>query len=1319
MLKLSHFQGQGDYGVVAIPLFGKADAEFEKCASSGLLPDVVKYISNLRPDPNSQYVLVNAMGAGEWYGCFPAGTLVETSTGEKPIEEVEPGEQVLTHKNRYRPVVARTPRQADELCDLYAQGLPSNLPSLTATPNHELWSVTREDFLRKQALKEMEFSWVPISSLRAGDYIAEPFSLEEDAAALGDEKWNCPAVAFLMGLYAAEGCISRRYDRDDDRAASVIYVVSGEETTVIDRARRHAESLGHGLQDYKSKSGTSYRLQLCFAEFARLCKQHIGTPATDKKLSADLLRMPRGWQCVFLAAYAAGDGCVRQSGKEGGTQRMVSASALLLRGMRLMLARQGLVGSISGRHNTKASWYNGNPIYELSVSGGQLRGRGTPKSYLHPDGFILSAVKKVKQYSWEGEVYDLTVEEDSSFTASGVTVHNSNVNGDHFPEASLIHMPDNWTGVPVIDKVVSKNWGYGFPTFYNAHPYAHHRNKDASRAFGEVELATWNPAMKRVELVVRVDHDKCMKFGGAGVWDKLRIGQYPDVSMGCVPAGTRVMLADGSYKNMECMQEADLVLTHRGVPGRVDELLRYHYKGTLYKFKVYGFQRELCLTENHPLWLVRSQQLQCHPVSTSEQKWNKELVPRQRHCTPFVKENSKGCSTCSVVPNYSFEWVRADESEVGDYAAFAVPEEVDTTVSSVEEARFLGYYLAEGHVGNYNNRPLEQITFSLGYGEKELAEEIEGLGRQLGASVAWHSEDPERGGRYVSVVSRRLAERCLHFCGSGAKTKQLSRAVLYMDPGLQLHFLGAYLNGDGGAYKGSAYFSTASEQLAHQLFVVLSRCKMIASINEIKHRPSEKSVVRTDTVEFQVWVGTDFSYLLGPYTRKSVRASKKVRGQRFFYRHEGTQYILAPIEEIVEEDYNDDVFNISVAGDDSYQAERIAVHNTKVPYDTCSICLDWELYRKAEAQSTNRDNPGKSILEFHRKKKTQDGVGIRGLSVTRKDYCTHAKDHMNRILPDGRKVWVYNDYPRFFDISFVFIGADRTAKVMLFVFRNGQRYSSKPSAEVAEEAGVSEKKDDEKVASIEDELLKAAFGKLAVPKKAEIDKDIVPSQFAGKAVPILTKCEPDIPNETLDGLASLPLKDVLSTLTGLGVVLKPREFQRITLIQLGRGDLADALDNRGEVMPRTDEVKGIDLDKGSFRTALAKLLQPLMELRSALGPVVEKRMVLSSDKPVEKEASAPSHHGELLATISATYNGYRHGVMELVAHSQDLLASGHSGSEFQKLANAEPESIFTPLSVAYLQNAYMDAFGVPRQGVVKLSTSCRGEGFPLEEHVAK
>lgn len=52
-------------------------------------------------------------------------------------------------------------------------------------------------------------------------------------------------------------------------------------------------------------------------------------------------------------------------------------------------------------------------------------------------------------------------------------------------------------------------------------------------------------------------------------------------------------------------------------------------------------------------------------------------------------------------------------------------------------------------------------------------------------------------------------------------------------------------------------------------------------------------------------------------------------------------------------------------------------------------------------------------------------------SKTRADYCSCMKIMQpTSILGDGRVVGVDNPHPRFFDISFVFIGADKTAKVM-------------------------------------------------------------------------------------------------------------------------------------------------------------------------------------------------------------------------------------------------------------------------------------------------
>lgn len=110
----------------------------------------------------------------------------------------------------------------------------------------------------------------------------------------------------------------------------------------------------------------------------------------------------------------------------------------------------------------------------------------------------------------------------------------SNVNGDLFPEKALIHAPDNWEKLPVNDmRRVGQAWEYGFPTFMGAYPYKHHVNKDPSRAFGRVELAVWNPAMHRVELIVYLDRALCKQFDAYDVIERIERGEFPDVSMGC------------------------------------------------------------------------------------------------------------------------------------------------------------------------------------------------------------------------------------------------------------------------------------------------------------------------------------------------------------------------------------------------------------------------------------------------------------------------------------------------------------------------------------------------------------------------------------------------------------------------------------------------------------------------------------------------------------------------------------------------------------------------------------------------------------------
>lgn len=484
--------------------------------------------------------------------------------------------------------------------------------------------------------------------------------------------------------------------------------------------------------------------------------------------------------------------------------------------------------------------------------------------------------------------------------------YGSNINGDRFSEAALIHAPKEWTGKPSVDAARGKNWSYGFPTFYDAHVFPHHRNKDAKRALGFVELAAWNPHMKRVELVTRLEHKLCQQFGGEGIWDKLKAGGYPDVSMG-----------------------------------------------------------------------------------------------------------------------------------------------------------------------------------------------------------------------------------------------------------------------------------------------------------------------------------------------------------------------------------------------------------TKVPFDTCSITLDRKLYQQAwdTYDPSQHKSPGEAILAFHKKLKAKDGVGIRGVSITRQDYSEYARSMMNHILPDGRKVWVDNDFPKFFDISYVFIGADKIAKAMLKIADAGRHYFM-GSAELAEKLGASD--DGEKTASVQQpDVVTYA------PKHAEMEKEVVPNQLAGKAVPVLTEREADLPAAVLNTLGQAGLGRALSTLTGLGIVLRPREFQRVVLVQLGKGDLADQFEALGHGFPKVNEKSGPALAEQDFSPPLAQLLAPFMEDRSAFGPYIERRVVMIAGASPRSTTKTSSHSSDLLRKIGSAYNGYRDSLMQFVPHAQDLIEAATSPNDvaLRKLAGASAGSLFTPLTYQYLTGAFMDEVpaGYSGQGVVKLS----------------
>jgi hypothetical protein len=186
------------------------------------------------------------------------------------------------------------------------------------------------------------------------------------------------------------------------------------------------------------------------------------------------------------------------------------------------------------------------------------------------------------------------------------------------------------------------------------------------------------------------------------------------------------------------------------------------------------------------------------------------------------------------------------------------------------------------------------------------------------------------------------------------------------------------------------------------------------------------------------------------------------------------------------------------------------------------------------------------------------------------------------------------------------------------------------------------------------EILKLGSGaKIASHSKwAELVKEIGPSKAVGRVSPLLSEAEPSLPKDTLNEIGAGPdLKKGLSTLSIMGMVLKPEEFQRIALNHLGKGGLADELENAGitfksngeEVAP-CESLSAVHSDP-----ELLKALMPLLGEKSYFGPIVRRRIIrvmVIKPKPKDQGTTADS---PLLSKVAGAYTWYRREMMKVAA----------------------------------------------------------------------
>jgi ribonucleoside-diphosphate reductase alpha chain len=389
--------------------------------------------------------------------CFPAGTQIWTRHGPKPIEQIEVGEEVLTHRNRFRPVIHTMSREIEEplrSIRLWYLGYTT----IYATKEHRFlafdgkqvrWitagELTPRHYVRVGRIEETHAPTELDLTDYVDDAVPEDESIYTATAFVGGNgtlgvkeskrvRRKIPVderLGLWLGFFVAEGgttdsSVYFTFSKDEHSYAETLCALTrqlfGLEATIQERT----DQPGHWLRVYVHSK--------LLAQFVRAFFSH-GIKAHERELPSWFLTAPRRFQKAFLAGLLKGDGVIREN-----SIKIFLANPYLMLQIFCILLRLGIVASLRWegvlkytRHRgmwihigtqryvqALKAWLAGDWEYESSFA-------EASRNYFYKvlDGELFV---KVKECGWTAphrlKVYDLSVAEDHSFVAEFAVAHN-------------------------------------------------------------------------------------------------------------------------------------------------------------------------------------------------------------------------------------------------------------------------------------------------------------------------------------------------------------------------------------------------------------------------------------------------------------------------------------------------------------------------------------------------------------------------------------------------------------------------------------------------------------------------------------------------------------------------------------------------------------------------------------------------------------------------------------------------------------------------------------------------------------------------------
>jgi len=360
------------------------------------------------------------------HACFDKETLISTSDGLKRIIDVKIGDEVLTHKKRFKPVVDLIKTKTSTI---YTLKTKASFP-MEVTEDHPFYVRERTDIGRIKTFGQPK--WKQVHELAIGkDYIGIPINNESIIPKNNTSlPFNNKDFWWIIGRYIGDGW-TESYAREKSIKNRKINkwienriiiccskVVETEKQEII----KHLNNLNFEYRVEEVR--TTYKIHIKNKELYSYL-QGFGRYAYGKYINQDVFNLPRDYISVFLEGYISADGNFH---KGNNTYSLKTVSKKLAIGTMQLINKAyqryaNIIVLPSQTEYIEDREVESKEKYEVKFT---MDTRKKEKSF-YEDGYIwtrLSYLKKKIEYK---SMYNLTVLDDNSYVAHGLGVHNCGV----------------------------------------------------------------------------------------------------------------------------------------------------------------------------------------------------------------------------------------------------------------------------------------------------------------------------------------------------------------------------------------------------------------------------------------------------------------------------------------------------------------------------------------------------------------------------------------------------------------------------------------------------------------------------------------------------------------------------------------------------------------------------------------------------------------------------------------------------------------------------------------------------------------------------